>query len=445
MKVNFCRRYLKKPATAFKVLFSICLLFILVALAAAQTPDPGKSETDKDENLSQMEKNHRLIKIFLDRIRGLSRQHPPDYKAMAEIYIVIFNSFHDYEQGKLAAWEAYELYSKIKDYDNATAVLTLILSMYSYKETMENPLDESMPISLRATARVELGRTYAQMGDVYTALGIARTVPIQYPGVYVGRFSGEKTYYGKVEHICALDSVEFSIETRNYNQSMILLIELIKNNHGTQIGTLFGKIDLEARAVELGRRAITTMPASEGKRISLFDEMAEVSKSSLALSRIHFYKADMFIDSYEKTGIQNRIDEALTQYKELLKFTETDENTPHGQMPVPIAAVIKIRKLFTHHLKDNDRALYELGAIESSFGGYDTPFSQSIAAYAEYYRGMVCYQEMQNHKQAIYFLETLMRKYPDVLQYPLLKTADPKPKLVDHVRKMIKVIRRNVI
>ncbi len=427
--------------------FFAVLLFLSVSYSLFANEEAGKEEkSHKDRKLTKIEIDHLIIKGHLEKIRKLREATPVDHKAIAETYILIFNKFHAYEQGKMAAWEAYEIYVSIKDYTNATALLTMIMSVYGYEGTMENPLDKSMPVSLRATARIELAKLYAKRGDLLTALSISRSVAIQHSGVYVGRFSGEKTYYGKVEIISTLQSIRFSLKSKNYNQGFLTLLDLIRNNKGEVIGNLYGKVDLEAVAVELGRDIIVRMPASQGKSLSLFRELAGGVKSRLALSRVHFYRAGFFIDAYKKTRVAQRLEESLLEYKILIaRFPDVVEQTEYGHMPAGIAAIIEIRDLFVTHGKDNNRALYELSTIEKEHIAKEDPFAKTIAAYASYYKSMVFYQQMGNYKQAIYFLEVLASKYPDVLMYPVSKTKKPSPKLVEHVQKMIKVIQSRVL
>lgn len=425
--------------TLFAVLSILSLLFI-PTISVAQNAFTGKSEKEKPKKLSKEEYERKVIENILAQIETLFAKVPPDYKGMADLYMILFQEFSRTTQGKMSAWEAYELYRKAKKWDLATASLMSIMSVYGYQETMDNPLDMNQPVTLRATARVEMGRLYAEKGDFLTAIEIARSVPNQYPGVIVGMFSGEKTYYGRVEVICALDSANYAERTNKHNQAILLLLDLLRGYPEEKIGKLHGSENVQSAIVKLTRKIVTAMPAANVKKIMTYQELEDLCNDRLALARILLYKAEVFKDSYKKPySNQQKIEDALILYGNLLKrYPEVIDHAPKGMMPLSVVAIRHIRELFAEKKKDNDRALYELSTIANHYRKKGDPPSRTIAAYALYYSGMIHYKLMKNPQQAAYDFEILLKTYPEVWEYPSPKTAEKKPKLADYVKKVLK-------
>jgi tetratricopeptide (TPR) repeat protein len=295
---------------------------------------------------------------------------------------------------------------------------------------------------MRATARLELAKLHAERGDLLSAAAIARSVPNQFPGVIVGRFSGEESYYGSVETICMLESARFSILSGQYNRAMLLLLDLIRGHPGEQIGALAMKLDLEYMAVRMANEAITKMPASESKRIALYEELQDACRGKLAKAKLLFFRAEQWMKTYRKLGNLQRIDDALAEYRKVLsQFPDVIEPTVDNEMLLSVAAIRQIRKLFIVEAKDPKRALYELSRIEQEYEKKETPEAKTIAAYARYYNAMVSYQNMKNYRQAIYDLEILLEKYPGVMEYPSPRGEKTKFPLERHIRKVIEEIR----
>jgi tetratricopeptide (TPR) repeat protein len=389
------------------------------------------------------------------------------------------------------------------------------------------------PIVLRASARVELARLYALQGDFLTGVSISRSVPNQFPGVWVGRFSGEKTYFGKVEVICALDAARFAQKSGNYHQAMLLIFDLLRDHKSEKVGSLHGMTDLQYLAVLSGRNAIVKLSTAEYQRISKFQDLSNACTSPLAKAKLQFFIADQFIETFSTLGNVHRISDALSQYKKIIRqFPKVVEPSSIGDILLSVEAVRKVRVLMIDHAKDSRRGIYELTEIErrsaarlALFEGLigaahkyvkayemqsdpmltdeavaeyrevirDNPdlivprpskdgpmsgaeavrtrgfllsdakvsrkavyelakieietakneavYSRAIAAYARYHFAMIVYKNQKNMAQAIYILELLLEKYPEVLEYPLPKDANPKPTLDAHVKKMIKQIR----
>lgn len=418
---------------------AILSLFFLSSVSLAQSPVPGNYKEQKPKKLTKEEYERQMIEKILVQIEQLHARVPPDYKGMADLYMILFREFPQTIQGKMSAWEAFELYRKAKKWNDATAALASILSVYGYRETLDNPLDETKPVFLRATARVELARLYAQKGDLLTAIEIARSIPNQYPGVIVGMFSGDKTYYGRVEVICGLDSVKYSLLTRKHNQATLLLLDLLRDYPKEKIGRIHGEESVQPAIAKMSRDIVVSMPAAESKKIVTYQELEKLCDDRLALARLLIYKAQVYEESYKTLFSTQRIEDALNQYQALIKkYPEVIDHSPTGQMPMAVAALRHIRILFTEKKHDNTRALYELSTIAIKASKLDDPASRAIGAYARFYSGMTHYQNMKNPQQAAYDFELLLKRYPEVWEYPSPNTTETKPKLADFVKKVLK-------
>lgn len=435
--LNIMIRHTLLPVLIILFFVGALTLFPNAGICADQKLKSDSAAKKKKPSKEELERQY--IQAIISRINKLNSKTPPDYSGMAKNYMHLFERYPDYLQGKMAVWEAYEIYLKTREYISATATLTRIMSVYGYSETMENPVASDMPIAMKATARFELARLYAVQGDVLTAKSIARSVPNQFPGANVGRFSGEDTYYGAVEVICALEAARFAVQSKNYNQAIILLFDLIRNHKGQKIGRIDRQLDLEAEAVIIADKAIVAMQASEGKKVSIYDDFANAVTSDLADSRILFYKSRLFIKTYITLASVQRIEDAFVVLKAIVdKYPNVTEIYPQGDMPVAVAAIRELRVLFIVHAKDPVRALGVFADIEAEQSKIDTPQAKIIGAYARYYSALVNFQNMHNYQQTIYELEILLEKYPGILEYPSPRDKTVKPLLADHVRTVLK-------
>ena len=378
------------------------------------------------------------------KIEALRAQTPPDYAAMANLYWSLFERYPNSMQGKMSAWEAYDLYRQGKDHTRVSAVLTKIMAVYSPNAEMANPQDSDKPIHIRASARVALSRLYAEQNNPLTALQIAQSVPSQFPDTTVGLFSHSGSYYGAVEVVCALDATRFSMQAGNYNPATFAVLELIREFQGKQIYTDHGPVDVEIEAIKIGNDAIGKLTDSALKKLDYFRELEQAATSPLAKTKTLFYRAEIQQDRYKAAQDYMRLEEAFVIYQEVLKrFPDVLESGSTGQMLLSVAAIRDIRKLFTKKINDPKRAIYELTQIAQEYKAKDTPNHDTIAAYAMYYAAMVNYRNLKNSAQALYNLDDLIENYPEVLVYPI-PAGDTKPKLVDHIQTLLPQIRRAI-
>lgn len=424
-------------------------LFLFCACVLAQSPNhiafgAQGDNKEKPKKLTQEDKHRLVITSILEQIKEMRNATPPDYKGMVVQYMALFEIFPKQESGKMAIWEAFEISREQNDYTQATAGLATIMGVYGYNETMANPLDENLPVHIRATARIELARLYATQGDLLTALSISRSVPNQYKGVIVGRFSGDQTYYGKVEVIAGLDSAHYAFVTGNFNQAMLLLLELIRAQHGQEVGRIYGKRNAEVEAIEIADKVIQKMPASESKRIAMYQELADTATDRLTLGLLPFFRANQYIRTFKEQGNLQRIQDAQNEYHRVLNdFSDVINPTIQGEMPLCVLAVDRIRLLLVETAKRPKEAVAELYRLEDSYK--DSKNSKMISAYCRYHAAMIAYKNLQNYQQAIYDLEVLLEQYPGVLDYPSPQKEKIKPTLAQRVKKVLpKIHEKNV-
>jgi tetratricopeptide (TPR) repeat protein len=411
---------------AIPLALALAILFAIPTVGTAAKKKPTKEE-----------KQRIAIERLMAEISELRNQTPPNLFGAAEKFLVLFELFPHSEQGKMAAWEAYGLYRQIEDMTNATATLSRIMGVYKFNDAMANPLDPTMPVALRATARVELARTYAARGDTRTATQIARSVPNQYPGATVGRFAGEQTFYGRVDLICGLDAAKFANLSGEHNQAMILLLDLLRQYPTERIGTDRGLRNIDVAAIELGREAIVRMPASLVKRLALLQELDDASRSPLAGAKIELFRAEQSLEAYKSQIDPRRIEDAIERYKNIiLKYPEVLDPRPDGDYLPAVEAVGLIRKVLIVQVREPKRAIAEMYALEKSNSANPT-----IAAHARYYAALVAYQNMHNYQQAEYDLELLLERYPNVPTYPAPKDSTNGPTLAETVKKLLPEIR----
>ena len=397
-----------------------------------------KQMKSKKKFLTQEEKQRMVIEELQKRVDFYRNQTPPDYGNMALQYVTLMEFYPFTVHGKMAAWEAYDLFRKAKDYNGAMAQLSRIMDVYGYNQTIANPYDPEQPVLMRATARIEMGRFYAERGDFFTAAEIAQSVPNQYPGVVVGRFSGEATYYGKVEIVSAMDIARFNIKTADFNAAVLAMIELVRKYKDATIGDMHGKRSMESAAIEIVREAVRKMPASENKRMSVYQEVYDELKDRAAMAKVMFYQAQIYIDTFKETGNEKRIEEALSLYQTALeRYPDAVEVYSKGSMLMAVEALRGIRSMYVDKLKNPKRGVMMLYEIERKYAKTHRP----VAAYARYYAALTLGQNVTNYEQAIYDLEILKRDYPEVIVYPTKADQDPVPLSV-HADKVIKEFRK---
>ncbi|HPQ68016.1 MAG TPA: hypothetical protein PKW95_02735 [bacterium] len=397
--------------------------FLLTALLLAAWP---RASAAKDEAVSGSDKE---LRMALARLEALKKKQPPDLDALQFEYLVLFENFMRREEGKRSMFELADMWRQNKRWTDAYAALQKVLDVYQDHETMANPVHESEPLAIVATAKVEVADLYAKgMNNPYVAIEMLQKAMLLHGEQTVGLFIGERRYAGPLGAIARLRIAEYHLQTDGVNQASTELLKVVKDYPGKRVIDQGGEMAAATAAVVRLGDVLKKMPASLAKKNQTIQTFEQTAVEDEPRVWLHFLAADTYFAAYEQWKNAGVVESGIGKLNWVL------DNHPllpltgeRGVEPAGVRALRSIRDALLLLPKNVEQARTDLTAYQNRFAQKNE--TRVIAAYALLYLAELELDFRQNAASAYRLFMQAAEEYGDLEDYP--HAADVTPRLKD--------------
>jgi len=322
------------------------------------------------------------VRRMQQRIEQIRKEDPNNSFAVAAQYKVLFERFPRTIEGKMAAFEVYEIHRKAKRQQLALGTLALILTVYKDYETLINPLASDKPIGICATAQIEMASMYSEdLGTPLIALETLSRIPYRYPNQQVGILAGDRQYQGRAEVIALWHTSRVQTAMGEPSNAIMTLRELCSTYPKEEVMVAEGKVlKVTELALHEVHRSLSASMGGLPRQLSDLSEFESLIRTPEDKVYMLFIKGELTLDAFVKFKTSGLAEEACGYYLQVIdKFPALEIERGNIKRRPAVEAMERIARVYEDYMGNPDHAVVELDRLYSRFASIN---EGSLAPYA---------------------------------------------------------------
>lgn len=405
-------RFIRAGLFSWPVLIALLLFITVTTFADEQNDQSGPVIPEFDSALS------RLAASVRKNIDEINKEDPGNVALIAAQYQRLFDAFPETSEGRLAAIEVFLLFRRSQMHYQALGQAAQIIKTYSSQEFLPNLADETKPLQLVVTMRLERARIFSQMGNPLSAVEQLNSIPEREIIGYAGLVDGDRTYFGATDILIETGIIEALISGGETQQAYVKLVTLMRKKGDQDIYFLKSKRHLDRDLLD---RLELIMQNQQWNIPRTIVELSRI-KGDLQTLQAKARLIEMLAEAHLRNFAlyQNRIDAVSARDFYLKNIAEHSEvvlesSTPEGALIQRIGemSVDQIVSIYQERIHDPRGLLVVLSGIIDN--NRERP---EIIARCLLHQADVQFRFLNSGPEALKLYQKVMEHYGDLVYYP---------------------------